>query len=138
MPSKFWLARAFVLALVLLATPLTANAGRTRFHYTATDGCGTMSLKPGGACGAPGERISFFGTVREPVCAPPRPTHLVSIQHPYTGRAVILPLCLPEDTPHMEYRPARVIYNYGSYTVEVHFLADGTVDVVYNSGLLRD
>jgi hypothetical protein len=126
------------LALVFLSMASPANAARMRFHYAATDGCGTMSLKPGGACGAPGERISFFGTVREAVCAPPRPTHFVSIQHPYTGRAVILPLSLPDETPRMEYRAARVIYNYGSYTVEVHFLADGTVDVVYNSGLLRD
>jgi hypothetical protein len=138
MPFNSCLARALILALALFATPLTANASRMRFHYTAADGCGAMSLKPGGACGAPGERISFFGTVREPVCSPPRPTHFVSIQHPYTGRAVILPLCLPEGTPRMEYRAARVIYNYGGYTVEVHFLADGTVDVVYNSGLLRD
>jgi hypothetical protein len=132
------LGRGLILVLVVLVTPFTAKAARMRFHYAALDGCGTMSLKPGGACGAPGERISFFGTVREAVCAPPRPTHFVSIQHPYTGRAVILPLCLPEETPRMEYRAARVIYNYGSYTVEVHFLADGTVDVVYNSGLLRD
>jgi hypothetical protein len=37
----------------------------------------------------------------------------------------------------MEYRTRRVIYNYGSDTVEVHFLPDGSVDVIYNSGLFR-
>jgi hypothetical protein len=130
-------ARALLLAVVLLATPTSANAARMRFHYAATDGCGNMSLKAADPCGAPGERISFLGTVRDPVCAPPRPTHFASFQHPYTGRAVVVPVCLPEGAPRMEYRSARTIYNYGSYTVEVHFLMDGTVDVVYNSGLLR-
>jgi len=129
--------RVLLLAAAMLTAPATANAARMQFHYAATDGCGTMSLKPAGAAGAPGERLSFFGTVRDPVCSPPRATHVVSFQHPYTGRTVIVPLSLPEDTPRMEYRAARVIYNYGSYTVEVHFLADGSVNVVYNSGLLR-
>jgi hypothetical protein len=36
----------------------------------------------------------------------------------------------------MAYRTNRVVYNYGSYTVEVQFLPDGSANVVYNSGLL--
>jgi hypothetical protein len=50
---------------------------------------------------------------------------------------VIVPLALPEGIPVIEHRNGRVIYNYGTYTVETVFLPDGTVDVVYNSGLLR-
>jgi hypothetical protein len=61
----------------------------------------------------------------------------VTFGHPCTGQTVVVPLALPDSTPQMEYRPNRVIYNYGSYTVEVHFLANGLVDVIYNSGLFR-
>jgi hypothetical protein len=62
---------------------------------------------------------------------------MVTFRHPCTGRSLVLPLALPRDTPQMEYRTNRTIYNYGSYTVEVSFLADGTADVIYNNGLLR-
>jgi hypothetical protein len=70
-------------------------------------------------------------------CDPPRATHLVSFRHPGTGLIVTVPLALPPDTPHMEYGRSRVIYNYGSDTVEVSFLAGGSVHVIYDSGLLR-
>jgi hypothetical protein len=63
---------------------------------------------------------------------------MVTFRHPCTGLTVVAPLALPDSTPRMEYRTNRVIYNYGSYTVEVHFLPDGRVDVIYNSGLFRE
>jgi hypothetical protein len=37
----------------------------------------------------------------------------------------------------MEHRADRTIYDYGSYTVSVVFLPDGTVSVIYDSGLMR-
>ena len=37
----------------------------------------------------------------------------------------------------MEHRDDRIIYNYNDYYIEVRFLQDGSVDVIYNSGLLR-
>jgi hypothetical protein len=129
---------SFVVLVAMVCTSGTAQAARARFHYAATDSCGRMSLKPGGPCGAVGERLSLFGAAIEPLCAPPLPTHYLSFRHPCTGQTVTVPVCLPEGTPRLEYRNDRVIYNYGSYTVEVHFLADGSVDVVYNSGILRD
>jgi hypothetical protein len=46
-------------------------------------------------------------------------------------------MTFPDGTPRIEYAPGRVVYNYGSYTVEAHFYRDGTVEVVYDSGLLR-
>ena len=52
----------------------------------------------------------------------------------------LLPQCMTVkrlDNGRLEYRYNRIIYYYGSETVEVVFLTDGTVDVVYNSGLLR-
>jgi hypothetical protein len=46
-------------------------------------------------------------------------------------------LALPDGTPVIEHVRQRIVYNYGSYTVEVRFLPEGAVDVIYNSGLLR-
>ncbi|HMF14717.1 MAG TPA: hypothetical protein VKE94_20515, partial [Gemmataceae bacterium] len=87
--------------------------------------------------GSPGERLTW--TLRwEPYnCPPPRATRMVTFRHPCTGRNIVLPLHLPLDTPVMEYRANRTIYNYGTDTVEVHFLRDGTADVIYTSGLVR-
>jgi hypothetical protein len=117
--------------------PGKAAAGRTRFHFAPIDASGITSLKPNPATGAPGERISSFGAVVEPVAAAPRPTVQIIFRHPLTGQNVTVPLRLPPDTPRMEYRYSRVIYNYGTETVEVHFLPDGSVDVIYTSGLFR-
>ena len=50
---------------------------------------------------------------------------------------VTVPVALPQGTPNIEYLARRVVYNYGSYTVSVLFLADGSVDVIYNSGFAR-
>jgi hypothetical protein len=50
---------------------------------------------------------------------------------------VVVPLALPCGTPVIEHVWRRTVYNYGSYTVEVRFLPDGSVDVMYDSGLLR-
>ena len=45
--------RVLLLAVTLLTAPATANAARMQFHYAATDGCGSMSLKPAGAAERP-------------------------------------------------------------------------------------
>ena len=123
-------------ALLLLGLAGQAAAARLRYHYVPADGCGTLNLRPVGPA-APGERLVWLGGW-EPYCEAPRPNCNVTFRHPCTGQTVTVPLALPVDsTPRMEYRTSRVIYNYGSYTVEVHFLPDGSADVIYNSGLFR-
>jgi hypothetical protein len=66
-----------------------------------------------------------------------KPNQMVTFRHPYTGRNVTVPLRLPQGTARMEQRSDRIIYNFGDYTVEARFLPDGSVDVIYNSGLAR-
>lgn len=123
-----------LIALLLAASP--AAAARVRFHYVSSPAGGPMVLAPV-APNASGERISTFG--REPyACPPPKATWVASLRHSFTGCTVQVPLGLPFDTPTIEHRTNRVVYNYGSYSVEVIFLADGSVDVIYNSGLFRD
>lgn len=119
--------------LLLLAVATTAEAARARFHYEPVDNCGTMQLRPG-PC-APGERTSVLG--RCPDANPPCPTCMKSFRHLCTGQVVVVPLALPDGTPVIYHRGNRISFNYGSYVVEVYFYADGSVDVVYNSGLLR-
>lgn len=129
---------AIVLALlVFLLAAGPASAARLRFHYVpAANGC-PMTLAPLRP-GVTGERIGVFS--REAYSLPPpKTTFTAALRHTITGAIVQVPLGLPVDsTPTIEHRTNRVIYNYGSYTVEVTFLADGSVDVIYNSGLMRD
>ena len=117
--------------VLALATAGTARAERVRFHYPAADICGAAVAAHGGA-DVPGERVGLFGA--GPVHCRLRPTHLVCFRHLYTGGNVTVPMRLPEDLPRVEHRGDRIIYNYGSYTIETVFLPDGSVDVVYNSG----
>jgi hypothetical protein len=125
-----------VAAAFLFVNAQPAAAAQVRFHFAPTDLCGRTALKPGG-CGAPGERLAWFGLYREAYQCVPRPTHFVTFRHPYTGQNVTVPFSFPEGTPRIEYRGKTIIYNYGSYTVEAHFFPDGSVDAVYNSGLFR-
>src|SRR5439155_22659206 len=90
-----------------------------------------------GPDGAVGEQFNGFGLFPQPFTRVFRPNQMVTIRHPYTGQNVTVPLTLPQGTPRLEYRSDRVIYNYGSYVVEVRFFPDGAVDTFYNSGFLR-
>src|SRR5204862_368181 len=65
------------------------------------------------------------------------PTDLVTFKHAYSGRNITVPLTLRPDTPRMSVSRDMVSYNYGSERVEVQFLKDGSVDVVYSNGLVR-
>lgn len=135
-PKSRWLGLC-VLTLNLVSAG-SAAAAQARFHYLPSGNQAPMVLATPGPGPAPGEKITWFGTMRQPIIGAPRPTHFVSFRHPFTGSLVTVPLALPQGTPNMEYQARRVIYNYGSYTVSVFFLADGSVDVIYNSGFLRD
>lgn len=115
---------------LLLASAGPAAAARIRFHYAVAPG--SLAL----CAPAAGERLTLRGW-QAYECPPPRATHLVSFRHPATGQVITVPLALSLSTPKMEYGRDRIIYNYGSETVEVRFVGDGSVYVIYDSGLLR-
>jgi hypothetical protein len=50
---------------------------------------------------------------------------------------VRVPIAFPIGTPLLEYRTDSVVYDYGTYSITVRFIEDGSVDVVYRSGLFR-
>jgi hypothetical protein len=126
----------FCLVLVLTIIVVlagTAAAARVRFHYGPPDASGYVCLQPAAVAA---EQRAWLGAAGQPVAAP-RPTRWLAFRHPCTGCPVTVPVALPQGTPVIEYRTGRVVYNYGSYTVAIQFLADGSVDVIYDSGLFR-
>jgi hypothetical protein len=129
--------RFLILLLALLAFPTFAYAEVVRFLFVPIDPCGATKQVAVGPDGSLGEKLTGFGFIPKPYTEQFRPTHMVTFRHPYTVRHVTVPLTLPTDTPRMEYRDDRIIYNYGSYTVEARFLPNGSVETIYNSGFLR-
>src|SRR5436190_2249760 len=115
-------------ALVLL--PSLSYAERVRYHFVPSPDGTTVALRPS-PTGAPGERLTLFGGNAEPFPRELRATHVVTFRHPATSRNVNVPLRLPDSTPRVEYGPNRISFNYGSYLIEVFFLADGSLDVTY-------
>ncbi|MGE3804254.1 MAG: hypothetical protein AB7K24_06245 [Gemmataceae bacterium] len=118
-----------VLAILIVVTVSSSvDAAIARYHYVPVDATGMLQLQSG-------EKTSVFGRV--PDDCPPPATCLVPFKHCITGQTLLVPLALPPDTPIIYHRSNRIVYSYGSYTVTVQFLQDGSVDVIYNSGWLR-
>jgi hypothetical protein len=133
LPRGMILPVAFV---VLAVTSQPVSAARVRYHYVPPPGADNGPVEA--VVTGTGERLTMFGGVAGPAAAPPpKATCRVTYRHPSTGRLVTVPLALPDATPRIEHRFGRLIYNYGSDTVEVLFQPDGSVDVVYNTGLFR-
>lgn len=128
---------ALVAATVLLALGAApARAGRVRYHYVPAGPGACFRLDD--SRGAPGERLTWRGTWEPYNCPPERPTTQATFRHPCTGQPITLPLHLPYfSTPRMEYRTDAVVYDYGTGSVQVQFLPDGTAYVVYSDGVLR-
>lgn len=61
------------------------------------------------------------------------PNQIVTFLHPYTNKAITVPLTLPVGRPNIVIRNDRVIYDYGlfSHKVIVKFLSNGLVEVIY-------
>ena len=113
-----------------------ARAEVVRFRHVPTDACGNTSIAAD-ASGAVGQRSTWLGGPRQPYTCPFRPNYIVTFRHAYTGQDVGVAMLLPESTPRTEYRRNSVVYNYGSYTIEVQFLPDGSVETIYNAGVGR-
>jgi hypothetical protein len=125
MPRTFALPRFALVVSIFFTLAGLAQADRIRIHYG-----------PGGATGA--EYISRFGTSVMPYQPTIKPNRIATFIHPYTNAQIQVPIAFPPDsTPRIQHRRDRIIFNYGSYTIEVVFLPDGSVDVIYNSGFLR-
>jgi hypothetical protein len=124
------------IAVLLALGAGQTRAARIRYHYVPAGPGACAQLDT--ARGAPGERLTWRGSWEPYNCPPQFPTAQVTFRHPCTGQPLTLPLHLPTDsTPRMEYRPDRVVYDYGTGSVQVLFLPDGSAYVIYEDGLLR-
>lgn len=122
--------------LSIFSVPTSARADAVRFRF-AVDAEGGLQQVAAGPQGAIGELVRGFGMQPLPFQRMFRPNQMVTFRHPHHGRNVTVPLTLPDYVPRIAYRGDSIVYNYGSYWVEIRFLADGGVDVVYNSGPFR-
>lgn len=129
--------RSFALVFVLGAAPSWAAAEQVRYHFVPANACGAMAPAPIGPEGTLGELKRGLGVRPLPYPYAVKPNQMVTFRHPFNGHNVTVPLRLPDSKARMEQQSDRIIYNFGDYTVDVRFLPDGSVDVVYNSGLLR-
>jgi hypothetical protein len=119
------LSRLAIAAGIVLCFTGFLRADRIRVHYGQ-----------GGATGA--EYVSGFGATVTPIQPKIKPNQIATFIHPYTRAQIQVPIAFPPDsTPRIQHRRDRIVFNYGSYTIEVLFLPDGSVDVIYNSGFLR-
>jgi hypothetical protein len=113
-----------------------ADAEVVRFRHVPADACGNTTIVAD-ASGAVGQRSNWLGGPRQPYTCPFRPNYIVTFRHAYTGQDVGIAMLLPESTPRTEFRRSSVVYNYGSYTIEVQFFPDGSVESIYNAGVGR-
>jgi hypothetical protein len=128
---------SLVIALTLLAMPAgRAEAARVRYHYVPGSP-GSTCLQLDTSAGAPGQRLTWRMGWEPFNCPPPRPTNQITYRHPCTGQAVTVPIALGLGTPLVYYRNNVVVYDYTTDSVQVKFEPDGTVFVIYDSGVLR-
>jgi hypothetical protein len=132
---RHMIAPALALALGLGCWASSAQAAWARLHYVESGTSGTLAYQPEGS--ASRATTSYMGLNVAPAPAVPRPTHIVTFRHAYTGRMVSVPIAFPFGTPRLAYRTDSVVYDYGTYSITVRFIEDGSVDVVYRSGLFR-
>jgi hypothetical protein len=116
--SKNRLRWPLALAALLAVGTGAAIADVVRYHFVPVTANGQTAYSPGPA-------------------APKPPTHFMTFRHAYTCQLVTVPVTLPEGTPRVEHVRDRIVFNYQVYAVTVQFFPDGSVDVLYNSGLFR-
>ncbi len=115
----FWTCVTALFAV--LAVVGTVEAARLRYRYVPGGADGVMTLAPS-AFGTPGVRITLRGSCPD--------------SHPFSGQTINVPLNLPGN-PTIYYKTNAVLYDYSGDFVEVRFLPDGSVEVIYSTGLFR-
>lgn len=139
----------FVLTIVgWLAALAPAVAADYRIFFRGSEAIAVESAnlapgRPAGYLGAAHAAPGNLGTSC-PTCVPGgssspfygagTPNQIVTFLHPYTNKAVTVPLTLPVGKPTVVIKRDRVVYNYGlfGYKVVVKFHPDGRVEVRYD------
>ena len=129
--------RSLTLVLVFAAAPSWAAAEQVRYRFVPSGPGGVMAAAPIGPEGTLGELRRGLGVAIYPYPYAVTPSHMVTFRHPFQACPVTVPLLFPQGPSRSEQHPDRIVYQFDAYTIEVRFLPNGAVDVVYNSGALR-
>lgn len=137
MPRIGWKAlRLFLpwLPILISASAQRVEAEQIRIRYWPQDSGPETIMKPADPGQPTGVRVSRFGLRREPYYCLPKANCLKTYRHRCTGQTVTVPLYLPSDTPRIAHTWSGISYQYTGFSVNVHFLEDGSVEVVYDNG----
>ncbi|MBX9679161.1 MAG: hypothetical protein K2X38_10395 [Gemmataceae bacterium] len=129
--------RSWIALVACALMPALSRAEQVRFRYVPADANGAMRAQPIGPGGSLAENLRGLSYAAYPFNKVYRPTHMVTFLHPSSGRNAVIPLTMPESEPTVQRRGSAIAYNYGIYEIELLFLPNGAVDVIYNSGYLR-
>ena len=121
---------ALVACLLWLLTE-PARAEDVHYHYVRPNGSSFVAFSPRPSYAFIRGRLYPLPPVPQP--EPPPPNTWLQFRHPYTHSYVTVPVNLPNGIPRIENRGDRIIYNYPGYSVVIHFVRDGSVDVGYQS-----
>jgi hypothetical protein len=122
-------------ALVLLALAAqAAPAEQIRIRYWPQNSGASTVMKPADAGQPTGVKVSRFGLRTEPYYCLPKANCLKTFCHKCTGQNVTLPIYLPAATPRIAHTWSGISYQYTNFAVNVNFLQDGSVEVVYADG----
>jgi hypothetical protein len=111
-----------------------ASAEQIRILYCPQDSGPTTVMKAADPGKPTGVRVSGFGLRREPYYCLPKSNCLRTFCHTCTKQNVTLPLYLPAATPRVAHTWRGISYQYTGFAVNVNFLQDGSVEVVYDNG----
>jgi hypothetical protein len=123
--------KSALVAFLLLAITKSASAQDIHYHYVRPNGSSLAAFSPRPSYAFIRGRVYYFSPL--PQLDPPPPNTWLQFRHPFTHSYVTVPVNLPNGIPRIENHHDRVLYNYGDYSVVIHFVRDGSVDVSYKS-----
>jgi hypothetical protein len=132
-------------AAVLATSSLALAGSPNRVWFQGSDAIAMASAtgQSAGYAGLPAQADPNNLSANCPTCVPGGtadsnfgagvPNQIVTFLHPYTNKAISVPLTLPVGKPRIVIQRSRIIYDYGLFKqkVVVNFFPEGLVEVVY-------
>jgi hypothetical protein len=131
MDVRYFLSLTGVASLLIAGIGPNLRADDNEFRFVRPYGSRTLIWRPRDSVAIVGGQIFYLPA--DVTSRPPAPNNWLTFRHPYTHAYVSVPVALPNGTPRILQHTDRVIYDYGSLSVNIQFARDGSVNVSYNS-----